>query len=135
MICLGRLSRAQATQGQMNEDTTQALQGIKMEGGEETAGEGGRAPLRVGRQSWGIGAAEGETRNNIMGQEGGEDVTCEFSSDRIPTMRCRVVCALYDTMESFWPNRAFKRVLLPALGRPTRAIYPADASQGGVEGR
>ena len=39
-----------------------------------------------------------------------------------PVMRVRVVCGRGDTMATFSPSRAFSRLLLPTLGRPTIAI-------------
>jgi hypothetical protein len=36
----------------------------------------------------------------------------------MPFMRCLVVCTLWETIASFSPINAFKRVLLPALGLP-----------------
>ena len=38
-----------------------------------------------------------------------------------PMMRCRVVCALGVTIDSFWPRMALSSVLLPALGLPMMA--------------
>src|SRR5690606_21026744 len=39
-------------------------------------------------------------------------------------MRCRVVCALRDTMESLAPIRALDKVDFPTFGRPTMATKP-----------
>src|SRR5690606_19681089 len=41
-----------------------------------------------------------------------------------PLIRWRVVCALRETMDSLAPIRAFAKVDLPTLGRPTIATYP-----------
>lgn len=45
-------------------------------------------------------------------------------------MRCRVVCALGVTIDSFCCSRAFISVLLPAFGRPMMATNPALGSGG-----
>jgi hypothetical protein len=50
-------------------------------------------------------------------------------------MRCRVVCALRETIEILLPIKAFVSVDLPTFGRPTTAIKPqwyAEASGCGV---
>src|SRR5512144_2860525 len=49
---------------------------------------------------------------------------CPRLSFRMPTMRLRVVCGLFETIDTFWPRMRFRRVALPALGRPTRATVP-----------
>lgn len=54
------------------------------------------------------------------------------SSDRMPRMRCRVVCGLYVTMDSLAPTTAFISVLLPALGRPTMATYLRPTNPGAL---
>src|SRR6187402_1600904 len=47
-----------------------------------------------------------------------------IGSSRTPRMRFRVVCGLWVTMAIFSPRRAFSRVDLPALGRPTIETNP-----------
>jgi hypothetical protein len=49
---------------------------------------------------------------------------CAAPSVRMPVMRWRVVCALFDVMLIFCPTRALSSVLLPTLGRPTMATKP-----------
>src|SRR5690554_3363361 len=51
-------------------------------------------------------------------------MNCSFSRVSTPLIRCRVVCALRDTMDSLAPIRALARVDLPTLGRPTMATNP-----------
>lgn len=46
------------------------------------------------------------------------------ASVAIPRMRFRVVCGLAETIEIFWPTRAFRRVDFPELGRPIIAAVP-----------
>ena len=41
---------------------------------------------------------------------------------RTPVIRVRVVWGFWVTMATFSPTRRFRRLLLPALGLPTRAI-------------
>ena len=53
-------------------------------------------------------------------------------SDRMPSTRCRVVCAFSVTMDSVCPSSAFMSVDLPALGRPMMATKPAGGQ--GVAG-
>jgi hypothetical protein len=50
----------------------------------------------------------------------------------MPTMRCRVVCALREVMLIFWPTSAFISVDLPTLGRPTMATVPQRNAAAGV---
>jgi len=54
-----------------------------------------------------------------------------------------VVCALGETIASFWPRRRFRSVDFPTLGRPTRLMKPArwtgaasgnDVERGGGSG-
>ncbi|MNT62578.1 hypothetical protein D3C72_2003060 [compost metagenome] len=52
------------------------------------------------------------------------NTNCVLSRLRMPVMRCRVVCALREVIEIFWPTRAFIKVDLPTLGLPTMAIRP-----------
>ena len=60
-------------------------------------------------------------------------MNCDTPSVRMPVMRWRVVCALFEVMLIFWPTSAFKSVLLPTLGRPTMATRPQRcASAGGA---
>src|SRR3989304_3329449 len=42
----------------------------------------------------------------------------------MPITRCRVVCGLAVTIETFWPRRALISVDLPTFGAPTSATYP-----------
>ena len=42
----------------------------------------------------------------------------------IPMIRLRVVCGLGETMDIFWPSRQLRRVDLPTLGGPMRAMTP-----------
>ena len=42
----------------------------------------------------------------------------------MPRMLMRVVWGLSETMATFCPIRALRRVDLPEFGRPTRATYP-----------
>src|SRR5690606_1923950 len=51
-------------------------------------------------------------------------MNCSFSRVSTPLIRCRVVCALRETMDSLAPIRALARVDLPTLGRPTMATNP-----------
>ena len=43
----------------------------------------------------------------------------------MPRTVCRVVCGRLEVIATFWPTRAFVRVDLPALGRPTKQAKPA----------
>lgn len=43
----------------------------------------------------------------------------------MPRTVCRVVCGWSAVIATFWPTRAFVRVDLPALGRPTKQAKPA----------
>ncbi|GAA2226336.1 hypothetical protein GCM10010104_18120 [Streptomyces indiaensis] len=43
----------------------------------------------------------------------------------MPRTVCRVVCGWFAVIATFWPTRAFVRVDLPALGRPTKQAKPA----------
>ena len=55
-----------------------------------------------------------------------------WASSRVstPRTRLRVVCALRDVIEIFWPTSALTSVDLPTLGRPISAIRPVRKSAG-----
>ena len=50
------------------------------------------------------------------------DLSARFGCDS--DMRCRVVCGFDETMEIFWPIRAFRRVDFPEFGRPMITAVP-----------
>ena len=49
---------------------------------------------------------------------------CPAGRCTTPRMACRVVCGRLLTMPTFSPTSALVSVVLPALGRPTRATKP-----------
>src|SRR5688572_20398088 len=55
---------------------------------------------------------------------------CVSPSVRMPVTGRRVACGLGLTMARCWPTSVFKRVDLPTLGAPARAMWPV---RGGME--
>src|SRR3712207_540667 len=62
----------------------------------------------------------------------GVSISTSWASSRctIPRIACRVVCGLDDAMAILLPTRAFVRVDLPALGRPTKQAKPERKPAG-----
>jgi hypothetical protein len=52
-------------------------------------------------------------------------ISCASGRCTMPRTVCRVVCGWLEVIATFWPTRAFVRVDLPALGRPTKQAKPA----------
>ena len=52
-------------------------------------------------------------------------ISCASGRCTMPRTVCRVVCGWFAVIATFWPTRAFVRVDLPALGRPTKQAKPA----------
>ena len=52
------------------------------------------------------------------------NTNCDSPRVRMPVMRCRVVCALFEVMLIFCATSAFSKVDLPTFGRPTIATRP-----------
>lgn len=52
-------------------------------------------------------------------------ISCASGRCTMPRTVWRVVCGRLEVIATFWPTRAFVRVDLPALGRPTKQAKPA----------
>ena len=119
-------------------DRRQLLGDETVAGAELLVRRAGRSRSRRPRPRWSRTTSLSRSPSRVRGLcRPGVSTRISWASGRctMPRTVCRVVCGRFEVIATFCPTRAFVRVDLPALGRPTKQAKPARCGVPGRRGR